>query len=482
MLKNKKHDYYNSKINWFRKNGYKEIQPLQFYRNIFSEGSFQNPLESNGDYRPNGLLQYRGPYHGENSMSCCVINDDLKTIQDCIERKGRYKNHEFVLISGCSYIGSQKTNKNARFCHAIIIDIDEVDADNLSNLLGMAYTGLIPIPSSIVVSGNGIHVVYILDAPIPLYYKKAEMLKNLKMMLIRKLWNEKTSKDPNVQYQGIVQGYRAVGTKTKLGHTVRAYQIGNPITIDELINTITELDIVPFLKPNKKMASGKINSQIYSERIKHCMNNKHFSEELLQELTTDDKWTMAELKNKNPDWFEDWYKRRIIEKQKAGHLHIGRTPYDKWLKEIKIHARQGNRRMCIYCLAAFAQKCDISEDEFQRDAYSLFEPFNDLTVDKNNPFKKSDIDWAVQQYKEANLIKMSLLAMEKMTGIKYPVTERNHNPNGIKGRPSIEEKVLKYLKTYPSEKNISKIVRECNCSRPTIYKYINLNQRKDLIV
>lgn len=472
MSKIQNHDYYKGKVDWLKHN-YPELSPIEFYRMIFPSGSFQKPEESNGDYQPNGLLQYRCPNYEENSMSCCVINDDLKTILDCINRVGRFKNHDFVLISGCSYVGSNKTNKNVRFCHAIIIDLDEVDTQNLSFLIGMAEEKIIPIPTALSVSGNGLHVVYVLKEPIPMYAAKAEMLKNLKAMLTRKIWNEKTSQDPNIQYQGIVQGYRAVGTQTKKGHIVRAFEVGEKVTIDELIETITEIDAVPFLTPNKIMSNGKVNRKIYSERIKKCLSDKHLTEDMLQELSYGDRWTIEELRQVNPRWFEDWYRRRVIEGQVAGHLHIGRTAYDKWLAEIKDKARQGNRRRCIYCLAAFAQKCDISADEFIADAYALLEPFNALTEDKSNPFKKSDIDSVIETYNSHNLTKMSLAAMERMTGIAYPKAIKHHNPEGKKGRPDKETIILQYLAEHPDETSVSKIARECNCSRPTIYKYLN---------
>ena len=92
---------------------------MEYYRLIFPVGSFQKEGESNGDYQPNGLLMFRSPWHEENSMSCVLISDDLKAIQDCIDRKGFFHDQEFVLISGCSYIGKRKTNENVRYCHAM---------------------------------------------------------------------------------------------------------------------------------------------------------------------------------------------------------------------------------------------------------------------------------------------------------------------------------------------------------------------------
>ena len=468
MIMKQTRDYYYRKIKWLKQMGFKELSPVEYYRLMFPVGSFQKEGERQGDYQPNGILMFRSPWHEKKSMTSALILDDLKAIQDCIARKGIFQDQEFVLISGCSYIGKRKANENARCCHAVIIDVDEVDVNNLQHLIGMAAEDIIPMPTAISVSGNGVHVVYVLEQPIPLYRQKFEMLTNLKMLLTRKIWNEKTSKDANVQYQGLVQGYRAVGTRTKKGHVVKAFQTGRPVSVETLIGTIREMEAVTFLPQRKELANGKIDKRIYTQRIEECLKDRKLTEKMLEELSPDHE-SMAALKQEAPDWFPDWYQRRVIEKQKAGHLNIGRTPYDKWLNTIKQQARQGNRKMCLYCLAAFAQKCDIGQEEFVRDANSLLEPFNALTVDKSNPFTQADVDWVIDQFNNADLVKMSLNKMERITGVAYPKKEKS---DSVGGRPNKEETVQQYLAEHPEERNVTRIAQYCNCSRPTVYKYL----------
>ncbi len=451
-------DYYAEKIEWFRKNGYEEIAPIDYYRLIFPKGSFQKSGESNGDYKPNGLLMYSTRDSPPNSMSTVVINDDLQAIDDCLNRRGRFENYNFVIISGCSYVGRRKTNKNARYCHAIIIDIDEVDCKCLENLIYLMNSGLVPTSTAIVVSGNGVHIVYALDKPIPMFKNKAELLMNVKAILTRTLWNSYTSRVADVQTQGIVQGYRAVGTITKKGHTVKAFRIGKKVSIDELIEATGNI--------------GDIDGcDVYSGRIKKALKNKNIKEDMYSELSCDDRVSMAELLQNPPPWFEVWYQRRIIEKQPPGHIQLGRSAYDKWLTAIKEQAHQGCRRRCIYCLAAISQKCNIPADEFIADAYSLVPLFDTLTVDPGNPFTQADVDSVIAQYRERDLTKMSFAAMERMTGIAYPKTVKSHNLNGKIGRPDKGSVIRDYLNAHPGEKNITKIAKETGVSRPTIYKY-----------
>lgn len=223
-------DYYNEKIKLLEPN-YSEFSPTEYYRMMFPNGSFQMPKESNGDYKPNGILQFRCKGEEKGKMHSRIINDDHKTIDDCLKGNDEYKNIDFAIISGCAYIGRRRISKNVRMCYAIIIDVDSVNKNNLISLLGMCTNHIVPMPTAIVVSGNGIHVVYMLDEPIPTYPETLDALSDLKAILSRKLWNEKTSTDSKIQYQGITQGYRMVGTKTKRGHITRAFKVGNKVSI-----------------------------------------------------------------------------------------------------------------------------------------------------------------------------------------------------------------------------------------------------------
>lgn len=453
-------DLYPEKIAYMTENEFRELSPQEYYRMMFPLNSFQEKGENNGDFKPNGLIQYHCPDFRTDALCTNVIFDDHKCIRECIEKTGRLRNADFSLISGCSFIGKSKSNKNARYCHAIIFDLDEVDVKCLENLIGMTGAKLIPLPTAISISGNGVHICYMLDIPIRLTAKNREMLTDLKALLTRKLWNEKTSKDPNVQYQGIVQGYRTVGTQTKRGHIVRAFQIGGKISIEELINSAEELNIAPFHRNS--------NGEYYTERIRSILKDKRYLDKMKDSLVYED-CTMQELREENPEWFENWYQRRVIEKQKPGHIDIGRKSYDKWLSLIKEQAQEGNRRRCIYCLAAWAQKCGISEEEFVSDAYSLIPHFESLTTSADNHFTRSNVDSIIAQFKTHDYTRMTIRTMERMTGLVYPREKKKKQDRA--GRPAKEDAVKEYIRQHPEETNISLIARECGVTRPTVYKY-----------
>lgn len=483
-------DLYTEKIKWMEVNGYTEIKPIDYYRDLFPIGSFQKQKESKGDYMPNGILQFRNNTDSKSTMHNYIINDDLSTISKCINREEPFDKHDFVIISPIGYIGRNKTNKNARICYAVIIDVDCVGSNNLHHIIFQAQEKAIPMPTYINISGNGVHIVYILDEPIPLYSIKFKNLTNLKMLLTRLVWNSYTSGDPNIQYQGLVQGYRAAGTKTKSGQIVRSFKIGRKVNISELIDYADQQRSV-YIKMSKPSSSSK-NKKYYTKRISSLLSNKNLKAEMTNALCDNPfSHTLEDAKTKWPDWYE----RRIVMGLPPSHYHLNRKVYDWWLKTIKEKAVVGHRGKAVYTLAAYAQKCDIPYEEFEKDAHSLIPVFDKLSVEKTNRFTEDDIKRVLNQYKSLDLTRMSSSAISSLSGIsiksrpksKHTKTEHlkkcreirdSHFSDGENwydggGRPSKENIVKAYLKTHPDETNISAIAKACGVSRPTVYKYFS---------
>lgn len=91
---------YKAKVKWFVENGYEEIMPRDFYREIFPEGSFQ----VEGDYSQksgNGILIYTDE-NGKHKHR--YIFDDLKEIE-------QWYGKEDVYVRGASFIGKKHEMK-----------------------------------------------------------------------------------------------------------------------------------------------------------------------------------------------------------------------------------------------------------------------------------------------------------------------------------------------------------------------------------
>ncbi|MBX1978867.1 hypothetical protein I9R28_00935, partial [Campylobacter jejuni] len=78
-------------------------------------------------------------------------------------------------------------------------------------------------------------------------------LKDLKFKLTDLMWNQHTSREKNKQFQGINQGFRIVGSKTKLNTTVRAFKSSSDhVSIDYLNSFLPDNRKVDFSKTYKE--------------------------------------------------------------------------------------------------------------------------------------------------------------------------------------------------------------------------------------
>ncbi len=494
MSKSLKEDLYYEKINWLQEN-YPELSPCDFYRTMFPKNAFQEQGESNGDFKSNGIIMFRRKGEKEGTMHTSIIFDEHSEIDDCVNCDGFFKDCEFAIISGCSYVGKRKLNSNARKCYAIIIDIDEVDRLRLSMLLSMSEEGIVPKPTAVVVSGNGVHLYYILHSPIDTTAKNYEALSDLKQLLSRILWNSNTSLDPNPQYQGITQGYRVVGTKTKRTHIAKAFQTGSKIYVEELIEAVYNLEKMPYSKPKKKSSAGSKNPPIFASRTEEYRKNPLMLDKLYDTLAEsyDKRITLEEAKVKYPEW----YKRRIVDKEPPKSIAFGKGLYNWWLSLISLpeNVHIGHRWNCMYCLAAFAQKCEIPESQFRSDLAALFPIYQSLSTKKETEFTVNDVKSVIKAFQNTDLTKMTAKRISALSGIKFgkkkhikpKKKQKDHlrecreirdakyedgkhwYDNG--GRPSKENIVREYIKNHP-DSNVSQIAKDCGVSRPTVYKYL----------
>ena len=98
----------------------------------------------------------------------------------------------------------------------------------LRDTLHQMNKDILPQATFVVNSGTGLHLYYVLKDPVPMYPYNQKCLKELKYSLTRQIWNKFTSTIKEPQMQGILQGFRVVGSGSKLGreYPVRAFRLG----------------------------------------------------------------------------------------------------------------------------------------------------------------------------------------------------------------------------------------------------------------
>ncbi|MBO5388500.1 MAG: hypothetical protein J6A59_10220 [Lachnospiraceae bacterium] len=451
---------------------YDEVEPRDFYRAIFPEGDLQKKgeLREKGSsvYKYNGIIvsvTNKKKANGDTLIKRYTLTDDLDMIDEVCQTE------DFSLMSPISYVGKERTAENARVMYAIAVDLDKIRIENgvpvgLISLLErhIELAGRIPKPTYIVSSGTGLHLYYVLSEPINLFKDTAKQLQIFKHDLTDLIWHDticdiKSKKE--IQQEGIYQGFRVVGTVTKTGDRARAYQIGDPVSMEYL------------------------NRYILNEA--HRVTDLSYKRKGL---------TLQEAKEKYPEWYES----RVVRKVKRGSWHISRNLYEWWKRQILSGATVGHRYHCMTMLAIYAQKCSmydpkhnpdpVTREELERDAWKLFDHMESLTIAENNHFTTDDVMKALLAFDEKWII-YPRRSVEYKSGIYIPANKRNgrkqadhirlmnfvrdeinHNTDwrNKEGRPDKIDQVRQWRQDHPEGKKAD-CIRETGLSKSTVYRH-----------
>lgn len=363
-----------------------------FYRSLFPEGSLQKRGDDS-DGKPNLIVledtgkeidqgtDAKGNKLVKRVMHRYTVHDDLDELEHL--RDVSISQNTFMFLAPVSYYGKSRNSRNARFLHAIMIDLDYVGTRQLANLLRQMERGVIPYANYLISSGTGLHVVYKLDCPVPLMTRYVAGLQVLKRELTDRVWNANTSdSDPDKkQSQGIFQGFRMVGTATKLNGDIGNPKYKQPYAVECFSHDETPPATIPYLL-----------SFIPKLRDKEDMEGL----DALSALTKEVRKTtpIAEAKEKWPEWYE----KHVVNDEPLGGWLYGRAAYDRVLSVIREHVSVSHRYWCIFYLAVMANKCGVPQDELEDDAYGLLERFDALSVEPDNRFTANDVAAALEAY------------------------------------------------------------------------------------
>jgi hypothetical protein len=434
---------------------YQEVNGYDFYRYIFPDN--QNVGELSGNYsKPNAIYLYRDEEEDPDRtyrrriMLNDTWEDDYMNYVEC--------NHK-TLCSGLAYRDKKNRLENAQQMNALVFDLDSVGENELENLLlrMSKKPGLrtLPEPTFIVMSGTGLHIYYVFDRPVALYPNIKLQMKALKYDLTFKMWEYKaTSKEKQIQYQSINQGFRMVGSiNDKYNLPVVAFKIGDKVSLD-YVNSYVDV------KENMVDVNRQFRPSQYSKE---------------------------EAREKFPEWYE-----RVIVKgdKRAKKWDIKRDLYDWWLKQ-SYKVKGGHRYFYLMCMVIYAFKCNIPKEEVEEDMNEKFEELKD--IEHSNPLTKEDLYTALEVY-HREYYNFTIDDIEKLTDIRIERNKRNYqnqkdhleearmirdlrmsrqNKNwwDNSGRPSKENIVKEYIEKNPDD-NPTEIARALNISRPTVYKYL----------
>ena len=376
----------------------------------------------------------------------------------------RLKSNNFVLMAPISYAGKQKSNKNARYLFALCIEVDDIQPKNgIKELVHMWNRKVqpFPVPTYIVCSGNGLHLYWVFDKPIPMFASIFDKMYEAKTYLTKILWNKYvTTAYEKVQYESLGQPFRCVGSACKnKAARVLAFRVGKNINL-EYLNS--------FLPEDKKV------NKVYQRN----------------------KCSVEEAKKLYPDW----YQRRIVNQDKSPRepFERHRGIYDNWKKKMldpEKGATVGHRYNCLENLCSLAVQCNISPEEVEADCRELAAYLDELTVSEENHFTEFDVLCALQTYHKRTYkaYTRKIEYISKKTNIPLVRAKRNGKslmenwrivtgirdlkyPNGSwRANPSKRMIVRDYARLHPEEKP-KEIAAALGVSLSTVYEHLKDRQ------
>lgn len=433
---------------------YDEVDYKTFYRNIFPIGSLQNKGDfEQGKY--NGIIvevTNDKKKNGKTKVLRHTLTDDLEKLNEVVSRDN------FCLMSPITYAGKTRDTSMARELYALAFDVDGLISTEKNKCQGISELfwqientdNRIPKPTYVVSSGTGLHVYYVFENPLPLFKNVLEQLEVYKRKLTWYLWHDSISNlHDDIQYEPVCQGFRLVGTITKNGERVRAFNTGNKVTMEYL-------------------------NSFYGEEYQ------------VKEFTYKSELTLEKAKNKYPEW----YQARIVDKKTKNTWQFNRRVYDKWLERIKTEYSIGHRFWCTWVLAVTAIKCGISLEELEHDAFELIDVFNK----KENPFTKEDVLAALEGYDSAWMTypieKMAYrsdipIEKNKRNGRKQSTHLRmarsnleilnEENGQALQGRKDKKDIVQEWRKKHPDGRKVD-CIRDTGLDKKTVYKWWDRNK------
>ena len=357
-----------------------------------------------------------------------------------------------MLMGGCTYFNNWISKKSAKDIYSFIIDMDNVYSGTLLNALRQdwrtANGEVLPMPTYIVNSGTGLHLYFVLTEPIPNYKATTENLDKLYRALAIQQTTKRVYLKKQVQWFG--QDFRMAGGLNKYEWKNTVFRVGEKWDIDELGQAVGLKDV-------------------------------HF-------VRYGEKRTKKPTAKKPRQNREGWRSNRAF--------------YDCALRNCRAKTKEGNRYTSMCALSVIAWKCNVAQEELEKDLLSLLPDYNKGATRR---IKEKEIYSAMKMYNSKAMLTQRE-RLEDWQGWTYKPIERNGRKrhehlqaeywvnekgrpevntckqnrelalkfmrdNGeIEGRPDKKATVKEWRKLHPEGKKAD-CIRETGLSKPTVLKW-----------
>lgn len=429
---------------------------MEVYSDIFKLGSgfIQTDGEPSGLHKANPIIL--GSFDGKRRRR--ILFED--TFEDTL---AEFQQADWAITNGLTYWGKANTaDAQSKMC-AMVFDLDGQNDEKLSAFLGNCRSDypIYPEPNYIILSGHNVHLYYVFEEPIDLYPNTKTLLKDMKYHLTDRMWNYYTSTEwEHPQHQGINQGFRIIGGKTKDGGRVRAFRVNeHPFSLEELNDVLPEDQQVDLSR--KWKSTG-------------C--------------------TLDQAKERYPEWYE-----KVIAggNRATGCWEVKEDLYEWWLGKVRMGATFRHRYFCLMALAIFAVKCGIADRERVKSDMESLVPFLD-SIDPEHPFgSDGEVESALECF-DLRYATFPRKDLEKITAIAMPPNKRNGRKqslhlkmarsnleilsedagHALQGRKPKRDLIRSYALEHPGESN-RQMAAALGVSRNTVNKWLGPGWREE---
>lgn len=447
--------------------GYEGVWAVDFYEDLFEEHLETSCIPEDyqtGNYGAIALEIFdtftkdkKG--HSKRKVHRITVTEGCMELYDMIDRSDN-----FVSIAPVAYAGKQRTNENARFLFALCVEIDDINPEHGIDEMFYAFrreNRPVPKPTYVVCSGNGVHLYYVFERPIPLFKNIFMQFTETKNYMTTQLWSAQISNaHDKIQYESVCQAFRAVGTSGKDKNKIAlAFKTGPKLSIEDF---------------NARLPKKYAINKIYKSDLP--------------------------LK-KAKELYPEWYQKRVIEKRERGHWYRHEGIYYDWIKKCYKSTKVNHRYYCLENLCSLAVQCCIDPEQLEKDVRRLAEHFETLTDNDKNHFTEYDVICAMRTYQEPSEMAFRRRIEFISTRTNIPLTpnkrngrtraehikimnfirdEINNNVNWREGngRKTKVDVVRKWIYDNPNGTKAD-CIRETGLSKMTVYKWWNKDENED---
>lgn len=356
-----------------------------------------------------------------------------------------------VCVVPATFINGRYSLSCCKDIHALVIDLDGIEADVLRTVIENGGIGNnVPQPSYIVNSGFGVHLYYTFKNPVPFYHKNR---KPLKAMYDRLCYFTKKGIAAKTDKHALTQPFRLPGSLTKIGQTATAYKSGEKWSVAKLGRRLgVEVDGMDLA-------------------VRPVMPQRDYHEARA-------KWEAQQASSDKPKKKREWH----------SPLEGNEGFYRTCLRRCYEETEEGSRYKSMFAMAAVGYKVRLPKEQVEADLAELLAYYNGI----GKRMKQSEVKKAMKGYcTKADTF--SSARLEEYFGWHFGRNSKKVNgrsreqhlklARGIRaikmqlgepasggGRPSKEQTVKDWRAAHPDGKP-----RECieatGLSKNTVYKW-----------